>query len=58
MVKELPFPEQQILDSLKLKEFADDSFTFDEKSRKFSKRLANSVRDGEIAFYETFLLSP
>ena len=33
------FPKRQILDSSKLKEFADDSFKFDENGRKFSKRI-------------------
>ena len=32
-----PFPKQQILDSSKLKEFADDNFQLDENSRKYSK---------------------
>ena len=30
-----PFPKQQILDSFKLKVFADDSFKFDENGYKF-----------------------
>ena len=30
-----PFPKQEILDSSKLKEFADDNFKFYENSRKF-----------------------
>ena len=34
-----PFSKQQILDSSKLKEFADDYFKFDENGRKFSKRV-------------------
>ena len=34
-----PFPKWQILDSSKLKEFADNSFKFDENGRKFSKRV-------------------
>ena len=29
-----PFPKRQILDSSKLKEFADDNFKFDENGRK------------------------
>ena len=32
-------PQQQILDSSKLKEFADDNFKFDENGRKLSKRV-------------------
>ena len=32
-----PFPKRQILDSSKLKEFADHNFNFDENGRKFFK---------------------
>ena len=53
-----PFPKQQILDSSKLKELADDNFNFDEYGRKFSKRVENSVGTGEIACYKHFLLFP
>ena len=31
----LPFSKRQILDSSKLKEFADDNFKFDESGRMF-----------------------
>ena len=34
---------------LKLKEFADDNFKFDENSRKFFDRVENTVGKGEIA---------
>ena len=34
-----PFPKQQILDSSKLKEFADKNFKFDEIGRKFAKQV-------------------
>ena len=54
----LPFPKQQILDSSKLKEFADNNFKCDENGRKFSKQVENAVGKGEIALYEKFLLSP
>ena len=50
-----PFGKQQIFDSPKLKEFADD-FEFDEHGRKFSKRVENTVGNGEIARYRLFLL--
>ena len=40
----LPFPKRQILDSFKLKEFADDNFRFDENGKKFSKRGENTGR--------------
>ena len=48
------FPKQQILDSSKLKEFADDNFKFDENGRKFSKRVENTVGKVEIAHYQQF----
>ena len=51
-----PFPKQQILDSSKLIEFADDNFEFDENGGNFSKRVENAVGKGEIARYEQFLL--
>ena len=44
-----PFPKQQILDSSKLKEFADDNFQFYEYGRKLYKRVENAVVKGEIA---------
>ena len=44
-----PFPNQQILNSSKLKEFADDNFKFDENGRKFSKQIENTAGKGEIA---------
>ena len=47
-----------ILDSSKLKEFADDNFKFDENGRKLSKWVENTVGKGEIARYEQFLLFP
>ena len=53
-----PFPKQQILDSSELTQFVDDVFKFDENSKKFSKRVENSVEKGEIARYEQFLLFP
>ena len=53
-----PFPKRQILDSSKLKEFADDNFKFDETGRKFSEMLENNVGKGEIAHTEQFLLFP
>ena len=53
-----PFPKRQILNSSKLKELADDNFTFDEYGGKFSKRVENTVGKGEIALYKQFLLFP
>ena len=51
-------PNSKLLDSSKLKEFADDNFKFDENGRKFSKWFENPVGKGEIARYEQFLLFP
>ena len=53
-----PLPDNKILDSSKLKEFADDNFKFDENGRKLSKRVENTVGKEEIALYEQFLLFP
>ena len=53
-----PITRRQILDSSKLKEFADDNFKFDENSRRSSKQVENTVGKGEIARYEQFLLFP
>ena len=47
-----------MLDSSKLKEFADNNFIFEENGRKVSKRVENTVGKGEIARYEQFLLFP
>ena len=47
----LPFPKQHILDSSKLKEFADDNFKFDENRRELPKWIENTVGKGEIARY-------
>ena len=41
-----------------MKQSADDNFKFDENSRKFSKRVENTVGKEEIARYEQFLLFP
>ena len=42
-------PRRQILDSSKLKEFADDNFNFEENGKKLSKWVENTVGKGEIA---------
>ena len=49
-----PITRQQILDSSKLIEFADNNFRFDENERKLSKRIENTVGKGEIARYSVF----
>ena len=53
-----PITRRQILDRSKLKQSADDNFKFDENTRKFSKRVENTVGKGEIAHYKQFLLFP
>ena len=62
-----PFPKRQILDSSKMKEFADDNVKFYESDRTFSNPVQNTERSqtqfktvgkGEIARYEQFLLFP
>ena len=53
-----PFPKRQILDSFKLKEFADDNVIFNENGRTISKQIENIVEKGEIARYEQFALFP
>ena len=52
------FPKWQILDSSELIEFADNNFKLDDKARKFSKQVENTVGKGEIARYEQCLLFP
>ena len=41
-----PFPKQQILDSSKLKEFADDNFKLGVNGRKFFKQAENTLGKG------------
>ena len=53
-----PLPDIPILDWSKLKQSANDSFKFDEDSRKFYKRVENAVDKGTNARYEQFLLLP
>ena len=54
----LTFSQTTNLDPSKLTEFAADNFKFHENSRKFSKRIENTVGKGEIARYEQLLLFP
>ena len=51
MIKSESFAKQQILDSSKLKELAEDNSKFDENSRKLSKREENTVGKGKIAHF-------
>ena len=53
-----PITRRQILDSSKLKEFADDNLKFDGNGKKLSKSVENTLGKGEIARYEQFLLFP
>ena len=53
-----PLPNNKILDSSILKEFADDNFKCDGNERKLLKRVENAVGKGEIACYEQFFLVP
>ena len=53
-----PITRQEILDSSKMKEFADDNFKFDKNGRLLSKQVENTVGKGEIARHEQFLLFP
>ena len=50
--------QRAIVDSSKLKEFADDNFKFYKNGRKFSKWVENTAGKGEIARFEQFLLFP
>ena len=47
-----------MLDSSKLKDFADDYLKFEENGRKLFKPVENTVGKGEIARHEQFLLFP
>ena len=52
------FAKRQILDSSKLKEFADNNFKFDKNGRKFYRWVKKTAEKGEIASHEQFLLFP
>ena len=41
-----PLPDNKILDRYKLKESSGHNFKFDENSRKFSKRIENTMGKG------------
>ena len=53
-----PITRRQILDSSKLKDFADDNLKFEENNIKLLKPFENNVGKGEIARYKQFLLFP
>ena len=48
MEKGEPFVKRQILNSSKLKVFADNNFKLEGNGRKFSKRVENTVEKAEI----------
>ena len=52
------FQNDKTLDWSKLKELADDNFIFDKIDRLYFRQVENTVRKGEIARYEQFLLFP
>ena len=52
VVKGLNLSQTTNLDSSKLKEFADDSFEFNENGRKSPERAENTVGKGEIARFQ------
>ena len=47
--------KRQILDSSKLKEFAEDNFRFDENGSNLFEWVENTEGNGEIACYEKIL---
>ena len=51
----LTLPKRQILESSKLKEFADNNFKFDKSVAKFSEWVENTVGKGEVARFELVL---
>ena len=53
-----PITRRQILDSSKLKDFADANLKFEENGRKLFKLIENTVGKGEIARHVQFLLFP
>ena len=53
-----PFPNQHILDSSKLTEFAEDNFRLDENDESVFKWVEKTVGKVETARYEQFLLFP
>ena len=53
-----PLADEKILDSSKLKAFADGNLKFDKNGIRLSKRVENTVGKGEIACYEQVLLFP
>ena len=57
VLKVSPITIQQILDSSKLNEFADDNFRFDENGRMLSKRVENTVGKEKLLVTSNFSFS-
>ena len=53
-----PFPNDKFHTRPNWKKFADNDFKFNEKDRKFSKQVENTVGKEEIACYKQFLFFP
>ena len=53
-----PLPNDKFLNCSKLKDYAEDSFQFDENGRRLSKWVENNRGKGRISRYEQFLLFP
>ena len=51
-------PKRQILDSSKLKEFADNTSKSDENGGKVSKRVENNMEKEKLCLMSKFLLFP
>ena len=49
-----PLPDDKILESSKLKEFADENFKFDKNGRKLSKWVENTVLQAISPFPTVF----
>ena len=53
----IPFPKRQILDSSKLKEFADYNLKFDKNGRKVPKWVENTAGKGKLLDTSNFSIS-
>ena len=53
-----PLPNDQILDMIKLKAFADDKLNVDKITNSLLDRVENTERKGENAGYQHFLHFP
>ena len=53
----IPLPDDTVLDRSKVKQSADNNFKFDENSRKFSKRVENTVVKEKLLVGSNFSFS-